>query len=91
LPAILSNARGRLALIAYCTSFPQMLASKMLILRIELVEEKPDYLWTPAIGPRHDDEAVGLPLSDAKEFAKDRSEASVLDRALVSLSWAVIG
>ena len=36
----------------------------------------------------HHSYAVGLPLSDAKEFAKDRSEASVVDRALVSFECA---
>ena len=32
----------------------------------------------------HDDYAVGLPLSDAKEFAMDRSGGRCLERTLAS-------
>jgi hypothetical protein len=47
-------------------------ALNVLILRGESVEEKLHFPWTRIIAGVHHDEAVGLPLSDAKEFAKDR-------------------
>ena len=57
----------------------------MLTHNLNFFVEKLPFSWTRSTPPVHDDYAVGLLLSDAKEFAMDRSGGQCCDGTLASL------